>query len=129
MKLLLDTHIFIWFVIDHPKLNTRAKTLIEDNNSEVLVSVVSLWEIAIKMSLGKLTMGATFDELVPRQLIENDMTLLSIEIPHLYQLVQLPFHHRDPFDRFLIAQSICEGIPLISRDPMFDAYPVQRLWT
>jgi PIN domain nuclease of toxin-antitoxin system len=128
MKLLLDTHTFIWFVTDHPRLSVTAKALIESGNNEILVSIVSLWEIALKMSLGKLNMGATFDQLIPQQLIENDMTLLPIEVSHLYQLVQLPFHHRDPFDRLLIAQGVSAGLPLISRDPQFDAYPVQRLW-
>ena len=128
MRLLLDTHSFIWFVIDHPRLSITTKALIESGDNEILVSIVSLWEIALKMSLGKLHMGATFDQLIPRQLIENDITLLPIEIPHLYQLVQSPFHHRDPFDRLLIAQGISDNLPLISRDPVFDAYPVQRLW-
>jgi len=128
MKLLLDTHAFTWFVIDHPRLSTTAKALIESGDNEILVSIVSLWEIALKMSLGKLSMGATFDQLIPRQLLENDITLLPIEIPHLYQLMKLPFHHRTPFDRLLIAQSMHSGLPLISRDPVFDAYPLQRLW-
>ena len=80
------------------------------------------------MSLGKLNMGATFDNLIPSQLVENDLTLLPIEVPHLVQLTKLPFHHRDPFDRLLIAQSISEELPLISVDSAFDPYPVQRLW-
>jgi PIN domain nuclease of toxin-antitoxin system len=127
MRLLLDTHTYIWFVTDHPALSATAKTLIEDSN-EILVSIVSLWEIVIKMSLGKLSIGATFEQLIPHQLIENDMTLLPIEFSHLHRLVELPFHHRDPFDRLLIAQSISDGLPLISRDPTFDAYQAQRLW-
>lgn len=129
MRFLIDTHALIWFVTGDRRLSARARQLIETPQNERLVSIVSLWEIALKMSLGKLSMGATFDQLIPKQLIDNDMTLLPIEIPHLSQVVQLPFHHRDPFDRLLIAQGVSAGLPLISRDPLFDAYPVQRLWT
>jgi PIN domain nuclease of toxin-antitoxin system len=128
MRFLIDTHALIWFIIGDKQLSTTARQLIETPQNERLVSIVSLWEIAPKMSLGKLNMGATFDQLIPQQLIENDMTLLPIEVSHLYQLVQLPFHHRDPFDRLLIAQGLSAGLPPISRDPQFDAYPVQRLW-
>lgn len=110
------------------RLSITARQLIETPENERLVSTVSLWEIALKMSLGKLSMGAAFDQLIPHQLLENDMTLLPIEIPHLHQLVQLPFHHRDPFDRLLIAQGVSENLPFISRDPLFDAYMVQRIW-
>ena len=128
MRFLIDTHALIWFITGDSRLSITARQLIETPENERLVSIVSLWEIALKMSLGKLSMGATFDQLIPQQLLENNITLLPIEIPHLYQLVQLPFHHRDPFDRLLIAQGISDGLPLISRDPVFDAYPVQRLW-
>lgn len=129
MRFLLDTHTFIWFVTGHNRLSTKARQLIEISDNRRFVSMVTLWEIAIKMSLGKLTIGGNFKQLVPQQLIENDMQLLPIEVFHLHQLVQLPFHHRDPFDRLLVAQSIVENLPLISRDSIFDSYPVQRLWS
>ncbi len=128
MRFLIDTHALIWFIIGDKRLSPQARQLIETPENERLVSIVSLWEIALKMSLGKLSIGATFDELVPQQLIKNDMTLLPIEIRHLSQVAQLPFYHRDPFDRLLIAQSISDDLPLISRDPQFDAYPIERLW-
>ncbi len=128
MRFLLDSHTFIWFVTGNNRLSIKARQLIEIPDNLRFVSLVTLWEIAIKMSLGKLTMDDNFEQLIPQQLIENDMQLLPIEVPHLYQLVQLPFHHRDPFDRLLIAQSIVESLPFISRDSIFDSYPVQRLW-
>ena len=128
MRLLFDTHTFIWFITDHPRLSSTAKALIESSDNDIRISIVSLWEMALKIGLGKLSLDATFEDLIPQQLFENDITTLPIEIPHLYQLKQLPFHHRDPFDRLLIAQAISDDLPIISRDPKFDAYPVQRLW-
>lgn len=128
VKFLLDTHTFIWFILDVRQLSAVAKTIIEDRNSKILVSTASLWEIAIKMSLGKLDMGAPFEQLIPGQLIANRMEILPISVAHLYQVAQLPFHHRDPFDRLLIAQSLSENLPILSRDATFDHYAVQRVW-
>ena len=128
MRLLLDTHTFLWFILDHPNLSIYAKSLIEDSDNEVLVSIVSFWEMAIKVSLGKLDLPVPFNDLIPAQIIANDMIMLPIVIPHLHRVVRLPFHHRDPFDRLLIAQCIVEGLPIISRDGEFEAYPIQQLW-
>jgi PIN domain nuclease of toxin-antitoxin system len=93
-----------------------------------LASAATAWEIALKMSLGKLNMAATFDQLFPAQLQVNDMTLLPIEVTHLVQVATLPWSHRDPFDRLHIAQSIVENTPILSRDPAFDRYTIERLW-
>ena len=128
MKILLDTHTFIWFVMDNSTLSSQAAGLIRNPDNEVLVSAATVWEIAIKMSLGKLNMAATFDQLFPAQLQVNDMTLLPIEVTHLAHVATLPWHHRDPFDRLLIAQSIIENTPILSRDPAFDRYTIKRLW-
>lgn len=128
MRLLLDTHSFLWFVGGHPNLPASARTLIEDPANQSFVSVVSLWEMAIKISLGRLTLGAPFETLIPQQLQQNGFGLLAITVPHLASVISLPFHHRDPFDRLLVAQATVEQMALVGRDRSFDAYSIQRLW-
>lgn len=128
MNLLLDTHAFLWFIKDDASLSLRARGLIEEPENKRLLSIVSLWEIAIKASLGKIVLKLPFDALMPRQLQENDIELLPIALPHLGLVERLPFHHRDPFDRLIIAQSLVENLPLVSIDSQFDKHGVQRLW-
>ena len=128
MKLLLDTHAFMWFVEGDPKLHPYARGLIEDVGNERLLSIGSLWEMAIKASLGKLEVSARFTEIVVTQVEANDIALLSVLPSHLDVIRTLPFHHRDPFDRLLIAQLMVEGGVVLGRDEVFDAYPVKRLW-
>ena len=128
MRLLLDTHAFLWFIMGSANLSVNARALIEDPANERLLSVASLWEIAIKTSFGKLTLSAPFDELIPAQLKLNGIDLLNIKVDHLSTLTTLPFHHRDPFDRLIIAQAIVEKLPVISLDGTFDAYGVTRHW-
>ncbi|MCK6562974.1 type II toxin-antitoxin system VapC family toxin [bacterium] len=128
MNLLLDTHAFLWFIKDDASLSLRARGLIEEPENKRLLSIVSLWEIAIKASLGKIVLKLPFDALMPRQLQENDIDLLPIALPHLGLVERLPFHHRDPFDRLIIAQSLVENLPLVSIDSQFDKHGVQRLW-
>jgi PIN domain nuclease of toxin-antitoxin system len=128
MKLLLDTHTFIWFIMGSPNLSAHARALIEDVANEKFLSVASLWEIAIKLSIGKLSLSAPFDVLIPQQLNLNGFELLNLEIDHAAAVATLPFHHRDPFDRLLIAQVMVEKMPIVSIDAVFDAYPVTRLW-
>src|SRR5215211_2166953 len=128
MRLLLDTHAFLWFIMGSPNLSASARALIEDGANERFLSVASLWEMAIKVSLGKLTLSAPFDVLIPNQLGLNGIEPLGIEVVHTSVVSTLPFHHRDPFDRLLVAQAIVEGMPVISIDTTFDMYAVQRLW-
>ena len=128
MRLLLDTHAFIWFIMGSANLSVNARALIENPANERLLSVASLWEIAIKTSLGKLTLSVPFDELIPAQLKLNGIDLLNIKVDHLSTLTTLPFHHRDPFDRLIIAQAIVEKLPVVSLDGAFDTYGVTRLW-
>jgi PIN domain nuclease of toxin-antitoxin system len=128
MKLLLDTHTFLWFIMGNPNLSANARALIEDQANEKYVSVASLWETAIKVSIGKLTLSAPFDTLLPQQLSVNGFELLNLEVTHAAMLINLPFHHRDPFDRLLIAQSMVEQMQIVSIDSTFDAYQIQRLW-
>lgn len=128
MKLLLDTHTLLWFIAGDQNLSANARSLIEDAEVEKFVSAASIWETAIKISIGKMNLFAPFDKLFPHQLDVNGFTLLPIEIKHTSQIVLLPFHHRDPFDRILIAQAIEEKMSLISIDAAFDAYAVTRIW-
>ncbi len=128
MKILLDTHAFLWFIEDSPKLSIEARSAIEDGFNEPLLSVASLWEMAIKVSIGKLDLKKPFETFVPDQLELNGFDQLAISFQHIAAVAKLPFHHRDPFDRLLVAQALVEGIPLISADDLLDAYGVIRLW-
>ena len=128
MRILLDTHTFLWFIDDSPKLSTEARSIIEDGLNEPLLSVASLWEMAIKVSIGKLDLKKPFETFVPDQLELNGFDQLEIGFHHIASVAKLPFHHRDPFDRLLVAQALTEGIPLVSADGLLDAYGVTRLW-
>lgn len=128
MNYLLDTHAFLWYLADDPQLPAYAKACIENPNHEIYVSIASFWEITIKHALGKLRLKTPIVEIhaVTQQ---QEITILPITIQHLVRLQTLPFHHRDPFDRLLIAQSLAEGLDLLSGDRAFAVYPVQCLWS
>jgi PIN domain nuclease of toxin-antitoxin system len=128
MKVLLDTHAFLYFISGSPDLSAVARITIESPNNERLLSVASLWEIAIKVSIQKLQIGMTMSELVKREVHGNAIQVLAIEAEHLDRLSSLPFHHKDPFDRLMIAQSFAANIPLISKDSAFKAYGVKTIW-
>jgi PIN domain nuclease of toxin-antitoxin system len=128
MNLLLDTHSFLWFVNNSPDLSANARTHIADIRNDVCLSVVSAWEIAIKTSIGKLQIPAPVESFIPTQLTINDFQLLPIAIPHLGLVATFPFHHKDPFDRLLAAQSLHESMPIVSIDARLDPYGVQRIW-
>jgi PIN domain nuclease of toxin-antitoxin system len=128
MKLLLDTHTLLWFIAGSASLSAYARSLIEDVLNEKFVSVVSIWETAIKISIGKMTLSAPFDVLFPHHLQINGFDLLPVKIEHTSVITTLPFHHRDPFDSLLIAQAIEEKLALVSVDDVFDDYGVTRLW-
>jgi PIN domain nuclease of toxin-antitoxin system len=128
MKLLLDTHTFLWFVTADPALSGEAKRLIEAPENAVILSVASSWEMAIKVSLGKLAISQPFDAFMTHQFHLNSIDLLNITVGHAAVIATLPFHHRDPFDRLLIAQAMVEQLPILSADVVFDAYGIARLW-
>ena len=125
MKQLLDTHTFIWFVMGNPRISTEVRTQIENN--ENLLSIASVWEMAIKYSSGKLSFGVPFEVFI-QQISNNGIDLLEIRTAHIKVVATLPLHHRDPFDRLLIAQAMVKQIPILSADSAFDAYSIQRLW-
>jgi PIN domain nuclease of toxin-antitoxin system len=128
MILLLDTHAFLWFIGGSSSLSQKARQLIEDESNLVYLSAASLWEMAIKVSLGKLTLDEPFGTIIPEQIALNGIEILDISIAHTAQVAKLPFCHRDPFDRLLIAQALEEQIPIIGRDETFDDYGITRLW-
>jgi PIN domain nuclease of toxin-antitoxin system len=128
LRYLLDTHSLLWFLSGDTGLTERARRIIENADHDILVSIASLWEIAIKHSLGKLKLAQPFEEIFPHQLEINTLSLLGVRLPHVVRVSSLPFHHRDPFDRLLIAQSLSEEIPILSGDDAFDDYGVERIW-
>jgi PIN domain nuclease of toxin-antitoxin system len=128
MRILLDTHSLLWFLTDSPKLSSSLKVMLEPEDIFPLVSMASLWEIAIKITLHKLDLPVPFDVLIDKELPIIKVDTLSIELKHMKVITQLPMHHRDPFDRLIIAQALAEDIPVISADSAFDAYGVKRLW-
>ena len=124
MNLLLDTHILLWFVNDDPRLSEQFKDLIENDHNFSYLSFASLWEMSIKYNLGKLRLSPSYEEFVDREVSESSIILLDIELEHLKINASLPFHHRDPFDRIIIAQSMAENIPIMTIDSAFNQYPI-----
>jgi PIN domain nuclease of toxin-antitoxin system len=127
VKLLLGTHIFIWWVSDPSKLSQQALALCEDGANSLVVSVACIWEMQIKQQLGKLILNLPLQQLIANQQQTNDVAVLPIELEHVLALQSLPVHYKDPFDRMLVAQAIVEQAILLSADSAFAAYPVQVL--
>jgi PIN domain nuclease of toxin-antitoxin system len=127
MRYLVDTQSFIWFVEDDEKLPSHIRALMENVVNQLVISIASLWEMTIKMSLGKLVLSGDIETMIGK-VINNGFTILPIEPEHLITLSTLDFIHRDPFDRIIISQSIRERIPLISSDDVFNQYPVEWVW-
>lgn len=128
MRLLIDTHVLIWWVTDSAKLSPRVLDLLMNREVSLVLSMVSVWEIQIKSSLGKIDLRSPLAEIVANQITTNALELLSIELHHIYALSDMPLHHRDPFDRLLIAQAIIEELPIASIDEAFDPYNITRIW-
>jgi len=128
VKLLLDTHTFIYFTTDPDALPARARTALADPSNDLLLSLASPWEMQIKINLGKLTLARPVGDLVQFELDRGSLSLLPITLAHIDALSRLPSHHRDPFDRILVAQSIHEGITIVTADRQLRLYPVSSLW-
>lgn len=128
MALLLDTHAFIWWAEAPERLPAGLIARLSDPAEVLLLSMASLWEMQIKIALGKLVMQRPLRAVVEEQQAENGIDLLDIAPRHVWALDTLPLAHGDPFDRLLIAQAHCDRLTLVSRDSQFDAYPIRRLW-
>jgi len=128
VRLLLDSHAFLWFITNDPQLSATAKALIADPNNEILVSPASYWETAIKVSIGKYPLTAPYETFVTQGIDGNSFRILPIEPRHAAVLTTMPFHHRDPFDRMLVAQAQVEKISVVSNDAILDLYGVNRVW-
>jgi PIN domain nuclease of toxin-antitoxin system len=128
VRVLLDTHALLWFLLGDRRLSRHAASLIMDLHNEIIVSPASCWEIAIKVSLGKYTLKEDFTTFMEREIKTNLLTLLPITVRHVAAVVDMPFHHRDPFDRLLVAQATVEDVPILSCDAALDRYGVTRIW-
>jgi PIN domain nuclease of toxin-antitoxin system len=128
MRVLIDTHVFLWWIGDAEDLSAKARKTIGDPANECLVSLASCWEIAIKVSLGKLQLPGVMERFIPEQLAVNDFRQLALEFKHVARVASLPFHHRDPFDRLLAAQALEEQCPVVTADRVFRRYGVERVW-
>ena len=128
MKMLLDSHAALWFAEDSPQMSDPIKRVIEDRANEKYVSIASIWELAIKFATGKLNFFDPPEIYLADLLRLNNFRLLPLTFDHVVYGAALPFHHRDPFDRVIIAQSLLEAMPVVSVDAIFDAYGVNRLW-
>jgi PIN domain nuclease of toxin-antitoxin system len=128
MNILLDTQAIIWFAENNTQLSQTARNAIEDSENDCFVSMASFWEMSIKMNLGKLNINGLTLKQFMKEVSDNDFATLDIRQKHILENVELQLHHRDPFDRLIIAQAIIENMPIISSDGLFDAYPVTRIW-
>ena len=131
MKCLMDSHTFLWFITDAPELSQKAKSMLLDEKNEIWVSIASFWEISIKNSLGKLRLEVGYEGLLD-EATKNRFEILHINFDHTVLVNTLPFHHRDPFDRMIIAQAVTENINIIGTDQIFETYlkdqNIKRIW-
>jgi PIN domain nuclease of toxin-antitoxin system len=128
MKVLLDTHAFLWAITEDAQLSVRAREIFTARMSELFLSVASIWEIIIKVQLKKLPLTKPVVPFLREQLANNNIHVLPITLDHVARLEHLPVRHRDPFDRILVAQSLEEGWPLLSADPVLASYPTELIW-
>jgi PIN domain nuclease of toxin-antitoxin system len=127
MRYLLDTHALIWHLEDDARLSVQAKSVIEDDQNEIIATIASFWEMAIKINLGKLVLKMSLDEMFEK-LDDMGIRIITIQASHIHIIETLPLHHRDPFDRMIIAQADAEKCIIISIDEAFDAYQTAVLW-
>ncbi len=128
MRLLLDTHVFLWWILDDSRLSAKARALIAEGENDVIFSAASAWEIAIKAALGRIETPADFAPYMSEQVSLNGFRVLPVELSHALRVQALAPHHRDPFDRLLVAQAQVEALPILSRDGAFAPYDVEVIW-
>lgn len=127
MRYLLDTHSLIWFLEDDKRLSDTAKDIFSDDNADIYLSIVSLWEMAIKIGLGKLKLSQSLEQVIDT-LDQQSISLLAVKPAHVLAVLNLPFEHRDPFDRLLIGQALVENMKFLSNEALFLRYGVDRVW-
>jgi len=127
MKVLLDTHAFLWFITGDTRLSKKVRRLMEDGETELFLSAASVWEMAIKTSLGKLSVSMPFSEFIQQKTLQGFL-IMPVEWHHAVAVAGMPFHHNDPFDRLLVAQALTEQLPVITADPAFKKYGVKIIW-
>ena len=128
MKVLLDTHAFLWLITDEDRLSENARETFLNTENSLFFSAASLWEICIKKSLGKICLKGGWFQTIQKEMEINTIQWLPIEMTHCAEVTELPYHHRDPFDRMLIAQAIVEKMKLLSRDSRLSGYAIELLW-
>ena len=128
MKLLLDTHTFLWWITDNPQLSKKARELIGDGHNILYWSAASSWEVSIKYALGRMPLPEAPEQFLPAEIGKNRLESLPIIDAHAFQAGQLPHHHRDPFDRMLVAQAQVESLALLSNDQQLNHYDVEIRW-
>jgi len=128
VKLLLDTHAFLWWIRDDDSLGAKARKAIANERNQCFLSIASCWEMAIKKSLGNLEIPEPVDRFIAEQVAVNRFSILQIDLRHVSYVSRLAFHHRDPFDRLLAAQTMEEGMSIVSADPIFQKYGIERIW-
>ena len=128
MRLLLDTHVFLWWIGDDPRLSLPAREAITKAENEIFLSVASAWEISVKTRLGKLTLPSDVESFLPDQIQRNAISILPIGLAHALRVSRLPIHHRDPFDRMLVAQAQAEKLTLVTADASIRLYDVKLCW-
>jgi len=128
MRALLDTHVFLWWISDDPRLSTHAREIITNGENTLFFSAASGWEIAIKAKLGRLKLPKPLETFVPEQMALNAIESLSVQMSHALHVHTLPLHHRDPFDRLLIAQAQLDNLPILTADPQIALYAIRTVW-
>jgi PIN domain nuclease of toxin-antitoxin system len=128
MRLLLDTHTFLWWLADDPALSARSRAVISDGRNDCFLSLASCWELSIKSSLGKLRLAQPVERFIPDEMAANGFQLLPIDFRHVAKVETLPFFHRDPFDRLLVGQALLEKMTIVSCDAVLSEYGIKRIW-
>jgi PIN domain nuclease of toxin-antitoxin system len=128
MRLLVDTHTLIWAVDDPTQLSATASSTLQNSANQLLLSAATVWEMSIKVGLGKLTLSSPYLDWMNNAIADLGLALVPITVEYADAQARLPWHHRDPFDRLLIAQSLTDGTPVVSSDPTLDTYGISRLW-